>query len=31
MVVQALSGRKATPEELAEIRRLLKKYERGEK
>jgi predicted transcriptional regulator len=31
MVVQALSARKASPEELAEIRRLLKKYERGEK
>jgi predicted transcriptional regulator len=31
MVVQALSARKATPEELAEIRRILKKYERGEK
>jgi predicted transcriptional regulator len=31
MVVQALAAQKAGPEELAEIRRLLKDYERGVK
>ncbi len=30
MLLGALSARKATPEELAEIRRLLDEYERGE-
>ena len=31
LVVQALSSRKATPEELSEIRKVLKNYERGAK
>ena len=31
LVLQALSSRKATPEELSEIRRILKDYERGSK
>jgi predicted transcriptional regulator len=31
LVMQALAARKATPEELAEIRRLLDELERGEK
>jgi len=31
LVLQALSSRKATPEELTEIRRILKEYERGTK
>ena len=30
LVVQALAAKGATPEELAEIRRILKKYERGD-
>ena len=30
LVVQALAAKQATPEELAEIRKILKKYERGE-
>ena len=30
MVMQALAAKKATPEELAEIRKILKQYERGE-
>lgn len=31
LVMQALSAKKATPEELAEIRRILKSHERGPK
>lgn len=31
LVMQALSARKATPEELSEIRKILKQYERGAK
>jgi predicted transcriptional regulator len=31
LVSQALSSRKATPEELAEIRKILRDYERGKK
>ena len=31
LVLQALSSRKATPEELAEIRKILRDYERGKK
>jgi predicted transcriptional regulator len=31
LVLRALSAKKATPEELAEIRKILKKYERGAK
>ncbi len=31
LVLQALSSRKATPEELSEIRKVLKNYERGAK
>jgi predicted transcriptional regulator len=31
LVLQALSSRKATPEELSEIRKILKDYERGSK
>ena len=31
LVMQALSSRKATPEELSEIRKILKDYERGVK
>jgi BlaI family transcriptional regulator, penicillinase repressor len=31
LVLQALSAKKATPEELAEIRKILKNYERGAK
>ncbi len=31
LVLQALSSRKATPEELSEIRKILKDYERGMK
>ena len=31
LVMQALSAKKATPEELAEIRRILKSHERGAK
>ena len=31
LVLQALSSRKATPEELSKIRRILKDYERGTK
>ena len=31
LVLQALSSRKATPQELAEIRKVLKDYERGTK
>src|SRR5215831_3834784 len=31
LVLQALSSRKATPEELSEIRKILKEYERGSK
>lgn len=31
LVLQALSSRKATPEELSEIRKVLKDYERGTK
>ena len=31
LVLQALSSRKATPEELSEIRKVLKDYERGSK
>jgi predicted transcriptional regulator len=31
LVLQALSSRKATPEELSEIRKILKEYERGTK
>ncbi|MBV8846332.1 MAG: BlaI/MecI/CopY family transcriptional regulator [Bryobacterales bacterium] len=31
LVLQALSSRKATPEELSEIRKILKDYERGRK
>jgi BlaI family penicillinase repressor len=31
LVLQALSSRKATPEELSEIRKILKDYERGAK
>ena len=31
LVLQALSSRKATPEELSEIRKILKDYERGTK
>jgi len=31
LVLQALSSRKATPDELSEIRKILKEYERGSK
>ena len=31
LILQALSSRKATPEELSEIRKILKQYERGGK
>jgi predicted transcriptional regulator len=31
LVLQALSSRKATPEELSEIRKILREYERGAK
>ncbi len=31
LVVQALAAKGATPEELAEIRKILKKYERGDR